>query len=133
MKKAFVRYLFPLCILFLGGIINSYADSQQTSVADNACYLQNVENQHSSATFNTLQLGLEKRHCTEIDIEEQEEREEEVTSHSFSLEQGSSFTAKLFIAPWGQLFLESNTNKGLSVPKSASSIKKHVRFQVFRI
>lgn len=133
MKKAFAKYWFPLCILLLGGFINLYADSQQTSVADNACYFQNVESQHSSATFNTLQLDLEKRHCAEIDIEEKEEREEEVASHSFSLKQGGSFTADLFAASWGQLFLESNTNRGFSIPKSASSIKKHVRFQVFRI
>ncbi len=133
MKKAFARYLFPLCILFLGGIINLYADSQKTSFADNACYLQNVENQRSSASFNTMQLGLEKRHCAEIDIEEQEEREEEVASHSFSLKYGSFLTANFFDPTWGQLFLESNTNCGLSQPKSASSLKKHVRFQVFRI
>jgi len=133
MKKAFAKYWIPLCILLLGGFINLYPDSQQTSVADDACYFQNVENQHSSTTFNALQLGIEKRHCTEIDLEEQEEREEEATSHSLSLEQGSCLTANLFAASWGQLFLESNTNKELSVAKSASSIRKHVRFQVFRI
>jgi len=133
MKNAFAKYWFPLCILLLGGFLNSFADSQQTSVADDACYLQNLENQNSSATFHALQLGLEKRHCAEIDIEEKEEREEEAASHKFSLEQSGSFTANLFVASWGQLYLESNTNKGLSVPKSASSIKKHVRFQVFRI
>ena len=47
-----------------------YADSQHTSDADNACYFQNLENQHSFASFNALQSGLEKRHCAEIDIEE---------------------------------------------------------------
>ncbi|MCK0160962.1 hypothetical protein [Allomuricauda sp. F6463D] len=133
MKKAFVKYLFPLCVLLLGGFINLYADSQHTSVDVNACYHQNLENQHSSATFNSLQLGLEKRHCTEIDVEEQEEQEEESVSHNFSLEPGSAFTVTLFTASWGQLFLESNTNFGLSHPKIASSTKQHVRFQIFRI
>lgn len=109
------------------------ANLQDTSVTDNACYLQNVENQHSSALFNALQSGLEKRHCVEIDIEEQEEREEETTSHNFSVEYGSFLTVNFFAASWGQLFLESNTNCGFSILKSASSIKKHVRFQVFRI
>ncbi|MDF0706073.1 hypothetical protein [Flagellimonas okinawensis] len=133
MKKAFVKYLFPLVILLMGGFINLYADSQETTVADNACYFQNLEHQHSSATFNALQLGLEKRHCAEIDVEEQEEREEEVASHSFSIEQGGIYTASLFAASWGQLFLESNSNFGLEQPKLSSPIKKHVRFQVFRI
>ncbi|MCR9227408.1 MAG: hypothetical protein NXH90_08325 [Flavobacteriaceae bacterium] len=133
MKKAFAKYLFPLFLLLLGGFINLYADSQQSSVADNACYLQNLENQHSSATFNALQVGHKKRHCAEIDIEEKDEREEEVASHSFSFEYGSIFTANLFCASWGQLFLESNTSFGLEHPKSSSSLKKHVRFQVFRI
>ncbi|NDV16346.1 hypothetical protein GO009_09950 [Muricauda sp. TY007] len=133
MKKAFAKYLFPLFLLLLGGFINLYADSQETSIANNACHIQNLENQHSSAYFNVLQLGYEKRHCTEIDIEEKDEREEEATSHSFSLEHGSFLTAIFFAASWGQLFLESNTNRGFSIPKSASSIRKHVRFQVFRI
>ncbi|MEC3965857.1 hypothetical protein [Flagellimonas halotolerans] len=133
MKKAFAKYLFPLCIVLLGGFINLQANLQETPVTDNACYLQNVEGQHSSAVFNALQLGLEKRHCVEIDIEEQEEREEEATSHNFSSAYGSFLTAHFFAASWGQLFLESNTNRGFSIPKSASSIKKHVRFQVFRI
>ncbi|MBO0341323.1 MAG: hypothetical protein VX798_08500 [Bacteroidota bacterium] len=132
MKKAFSKYLFPFLILMLGGFINLYADSQETSVANDACYLQNLDDQHSSATFNTLQLGLEKRHCAEIDVEEQEEREEELASHSFSIEHGSTFTASL-IASWGQLFLESNSNFGLSHPKLSSPVKKYVRFQVFRI
>ncbi|MDF0716277.1 hypothetical protein PY092_08975 [Muricauda sp. 334s03] len=133
MKKAFAKYLFPLFILLLGGLINLYADSQNTTHANNACHLQNLENQHSFASFNALQSGLEKRHCAEIDIEEKDEREEEATSHSFSLEYGSFSTANFFAASWGQLFLESNTNCGFSIPKSASSIRKHVRFQVFRI
>ncbi len=133
MKKAFAKYLFPLFILLLGGFINLYADSQETSFAENACYLQNLESQHSYASFNAMQLGLEKRHCAEIDVEEQEEREEEVASYSFSFKYGSFLTANFFDPSWGQLFLESNTNCGLSQPKSASSLKKHVRFQVFRI
>lgn len=133
MKKAFAKYMFPLLILILGGFVNLYADSQETTNADNACYLQNLDHQQSSATFNALQLGLEKRHCAEIDVEEQEEREEEVASHSFSVEQGGIFAANEFAASWGQLFLESNSNFGLERPKLSSSIKKHVRFQVFRI
>ncbi|MBO0329531.1 hypothetical protein [[Muricauda] lutisoli] len=133
MKKAFSKYLFPFLILLLGGFINLYADSQETSVANDACYLQNLDDQHSSAIFNTLQSGLEKRHCAEIDVEEQEEREEELASHSFSIEHGCTFTAGLCTASWRQLFLESNSNFGLSHPKLSSPIKKHVRFQVFRI
>lgn len=133
MKKALAKYLFPLFILLLGGLINLYADSQDTAHADNACHLQNLENEHSFASINALQSGLEKRHCAEIDVEEQEEREEEVTSHSFSIEQGGIYTASLFAASWGQLFLESNSNFGLEQPKLSSPIKKHVRFQVFRI
>ena len=96
MKKAFAKYLFPLFILLLGGFINLYADSQETSFAENACYLQNLENQHSYASFNAMQLGLEKRHCAEIDVEEQEEREEEVASYSFSFKYGSFLTANFF-------------------------------------
>ncbi|WP_318308954.1 hypothetical protein [Flagellimonas crocea] len=133
MKKAFAKYLFPLFILLLGGFINLYADSQGTSIADNACYLQSLENQHSSASIDTAQSGLEKRYCAEIDVEEKDEREEEVASHSFSLKYGSPLTANVFAASWGQLFLESNTNFGLEHPKTSSSTKKHVRFQVFRI
>nr|WP_321412241.1 hypothetical protein [uncultured Allomuricauda sp.] len=133
MNKAFAKYLFPLFILLLGGFINLYADSQETTIADNACYLQDLDNHHSTATFNALQLGSEKRHCAEIDVEEKEEREEEVASHSFSFEQGSISTANEFAASWGQLFLESNTGFGLEHPKSSSPIRKHVRFQVFQI
>ncbi|MAO16157.1 MAG: hypothetical protein CMH44_04675 [Muricauda sp.] len=133
MKKAFAKYLFPLFILLLGGFINLYADSQETIIADNACYLQNLEQQHSSVTITPLQSGFEKRYCAEIDIEEKDEREEETASHSFLLEHGGIYTASLFAASWGQLFLESNSNFGLEHPKSSSPIKKHVRFQVFRI
>ncbi|GAB4510046.1 MAG: hypothetical protein Tsb004_12130 [Allomuricauda sp.] len=133
MKKAFIKYLFPLVVLLVSGFVNLYADSQENIHAEDACYLQTLENQHSSETLHSLELGLEKRYCTEIDVEEQEEREEEVASHGFSIKYGKSFAAHEFAASWGQLFLESNTNYGLSRPKSASSIKKHVRFQVFRI
>ncbi|MFN3136944.1 MAG: hypothetical protein ACE37L_04620 [Allomuricauda sp.] len=133
MKKAFIKYLFPLVVLLVSGFVNLYADSQENIPAEDAYYLQTLENQHSSETLHSLELGLEKRYCTEIDVEEQEEREEEVASHGFSIKYGKSFAAYEFAASWGQLFLESNTNYGLSRPKSASSIKKHVRFQVFRI
>jgi hypothetical protein len=133
MKKAFIKYLFPLLTLWLCGFVNFHTDPQEKPIAENACYLQNLESQHSSEIFQSLELGLEKRHFVEIDLEEQEEREEEVASHSFSLKNGNFSTAYEFPASWGQLFLESNTNFGLSRPKSASTIKKHVRFQVFRI
>ncbi|MBW8245067.1 hypothetical protein K1F50_19840 [Muricauda oceani] len=133
MKKAFAKYLFPLFILLLGGFVNLYADSQTTTDANNACHLQDLDNHRSAATFNALQLGLEKRHCAEIDVEEKEEREEEVASHSFSVKQGTISAAYEFAASWGQLFLESNGNFGLERPKLSSPIKKHVRFQVFRI
>ncbi|MER3376682.1 MAG: hypothetical protein RIM83_18725 [Allomuricauda sp.] len=133
MKKALQRYLFPLCILLLGGFINLYADSQSDVTAENACYLQNLENQHSSASFHMMELGLERKHCAEIDVEEQEEKEEEVASHTISLQYGGSHTAFFYVSAWGQSFIESNTNQGFSKPKAASSIKRHVRFQVFRI
>lgn len=133
MKKAFVKYLFPLCFLLLGGTINIYADAQDASVAENANYLQNSENPDSSALIEVLQHGLEKRHCAEIEIEEQNEGEEEVARHSFSLDFGSFLTANSFVASWGQLFLESNTNSGLTQPRSTSSTRKHIMFQVFRI
>lgn len=133
MKKAFVKYLFPLCFLLLGGTINIYADAQDASVAENANYLQNSENPDSSALIEVLRHGLEKRHCAEIEIEEQNEGEEEVARHSFSLDFGSFLTANSFVASWGQLFLESNTNSGLTQPRSTSSTRKHIMFQVFRI
>nr|WP_292960546.1 hypothetical protein [Muricauda sp. UBA7809] len=133
MKRAFVKYLFPLCFLLLGGIINLYADKQDLSVTENANYLQNSENPDSSALIEVLQHGLEKRHCAEIEIEELKEGEEEIAEHSFSFDFGSFLTANSFVASWGQLFLESNTNSGLSQPKSTSSTRKHIMFQVFRI
>ncbi|RIV42112.1 hypothetical protein [Flagellimonas pelagia] len=134
MKKAFRRYLFPLCILLLGGFINLYADSQDNIDEEDACYLEAGQNLENIDSVGLLQYGPEKKHCTETEVEEQEEREEEAASHDLDLEYGSYLTAFFYASQSGQFIRKPDTDLGdLSPSPISTPLKRYIRFQVFRI
>ena len=109
MKKAFKQYLFPLCILLLGGFINLYADSDSNSEAQNACFIDGYESFDQQAAINATQFGAEKKHYAETEVEEQEEREEEAVSHHNYLQNGGYLTAFFYASKTGSFYLEPNS------------------------
>ncbi|MBO0322425.1 hypothetical protein J0X14_08960 [Muricauda sp. CAU 1633] len=134
MRKALKRYLFPLCILLLGGFINHlYADVQDSIENENACFSQYEFLGHASV--DTPLVGIEKSLFAEItDVEEQEEKDEDFASYSSDLQFGSYFTAFFYPSVSGQEFRELEINHGLFQPTSITApYKRHIQFQVFRI
>ncbi|WP_228235698.1 hypothetical protein [Allomuricauda sp. M10] len=134
MKKALRRYLLPLCLLLLGGFINLYADAQNGIEDENACYLEADQNLDYVDSIGSLQSNPEKKYCTETEVEEKEEREEEAASQDLDLEFGSYSTAFFCASQSGQLTYLSDNELGV-VPFGSQStpLKRHIRFQVFRI
>ena len=134
MKKAFRRYLFPLCLLLLGGFINLYADAQDGIDEESACYLEAGQNLEHIDSIGSLQYNPEKKYCTETEVEEQEEREEEAASHDLNLEFGSYLTAFFYASQSGQFIRKPDTDLGNLSPNPISTpLKRYIRFQVFRI
>lgn len=134
MKKAFKRYLFPLCILLLGGFINHlYADVQDSINDESACYSAYQYLGHTNV--DTSQMGFEKSLFVEItDVEEQEERDEDLASYNSDFQFGSYLTAFLYASVSGLEFRELEINLGFSQPTSITTpYKRHIQFQVFRI
>ncbi|WP_036385554.1 hypothetical protein [Muricauda sp. MAR_2010_75] len=134
MKKAFKRYLFPLCILLLGGFINHlYADDQDNINDGSACYVAHQYLDHT--TVDTAHIGFEKSLFVEItDVEEQEERDEDLAPYNSDFQFGSYFTAFFYASVSGQEFRELEINLGFSQPTSITTpFKRHIQFQVFRI
>ena len=134
MKKAFQKSLLPLCILLLGGFINQlYADSQDVIEDGNAFYLgYQCLNQTS---VDSPLIGLDKSIFVEVtDIEEQEERDEDLASYNSDFQFGSYLTAFFYASVSGQDFRELEINLGFTAPTSITApFKRHIRFQVFRI
>lgn len=134
MKQAFKRYLIPLCILLLGGFINLYADSESNADNQNACYIDGHESLDQQTSLNAIQFGAEKKHYAETEVEEQEEREEEVVSHSTYLQYGGYLTAFFYASETGSFYFEPNSAySDFQTASLGSSQKRHIRFQVFRI
>lgn len=134
MKKAFAKYLFPLFILLLGGFINHlYADSQNGIDDENACSVEYHFIEHTSV--NTPQIDIEKSLFAEVtDVEEQEERDEDVASFNTDVQFGSYLTAFFYASVSGQQFRELDINLGYSEPTSITApYSRNIRFQVFRI
>lgn len=134
MRKAFAKYLYPLFILLLGGFVNHlYADSQNSIDDRNACYFGYHHLDHTSV--DTSLIGAEKSFFIEVtDVEEQEERDEDLASLDTDLQFGSYLTAFFYASVSGQDFRELEINLGFSKPTSITApFRRHIRFQVFRI
>ncbi len=134
MKKAFRKYLFPLFILLLGGFINHlYADAQDGINDESACYIGYQH--HGHASVDLPQIDIEKNLFVEVtDVEEQEEKDEDVTSFKTDYQLGSYFTAFFYASVSEQEFRELEINLGFSVPTSLTApFKRNILFQVFRI
>ena len=134
MKKALARYLFPICVLLLGGVINLYADSYDTIDTENASYGIGYQS-HDHASIHSLQIGIEKNLFVEVtDLEEQEERDENIASHNTDVRFGSYLTAFFYASISEQLYRELDINLGFSGPSAITApFKRHIRFQIFLI
>lgn len=134
MKKAFKRYLFPLCILLLGGFINLYADSDHNCDSEHVCYIESYDAVDPGSHLASTQSGLDKKHYAETEVEEQEEREEEAALHHDYLHNGGFLTAFFYASESRQHFLEPISQYGgFDSETKGSPLKRHIRFQVFRI
>ncbi|SDQ67292.1 hypothetical protein [Flagellimonas zhangzhouensis] len=134
MKKAFKKYSFPLLILLLGGFINLYAYSQTAIDDSDACYVLGYEESNDASTIHHVPSTEDHKHYAETEVEEQEEREEEVSSHDHYLPDSSYLTAYSHTSLVEQFLSESNSDKGYYTSKEiATPTKRHIRFQVFRI
>lgn len=134
MKKALARYLFPMCVLLLGGFINLYADSFEnidTGIASYGIGHQSLDH----ASVHALQIGIEKSLFVEVtELEEQEERDENTASDSTDERFGSYFTAFFYASISEQLYRELDINLGFTAPSTITApFKRHIRFQVFLI
>jgi hypothetical protein len=134
MKKAFAKYLFPLFILLLGGFINHlYADTQNGLNDENAFYLgyQCI----GRTAVDVPQIAIEKSLFVEVtDIEEQEERDENLASFNTNFQFGSYLTAFFYASVSRQEFRELDINLGFFEPTSITApYRRNIRFQVFRI
>ncbi len=134
MKKAFTKYGFPILILLLGGLINLYAYAQTESDDSDACYVLGYEESNDASSINHVPSAEDHKHYAETEVEEQEEREEEVSSHDHYFPNGSYLTAYSNTSFVEQFLSESNGDKGYNTSKEiATPNKRHIRFQVFRI
>ncbi|MDC6384839.1 hypothetical protein D2V93_01170 [Flagellimonas taeanensis] len=134
MKKAFNSYFLPLCVLLLGGFINLYADSQYDSDPESACFIQYEQDQCPVSSIGFQHLELEKKHYAETEVGEKEEKDEETSSYNPDLGHGSYLTAFFYVPIGEQYTSELGTNPGhLTLDSSIVDLKRHIRFQVFRI
>ncbi len=134
MKKAFSTYFIPLCILLLGGFINSYADSQYDSDAENACFIQYGQDQCPASSVGLQHSESGKKYYAETEVGEKEEKDEETSSFHSEVRHGS-YLAAFFYAPLGEQYsteLETNP-RHLAFDSGVVDLKRHIRFQVFRI
>lgn len=134
MKKAFSTYFLPLCVLLLGGFINSYADSQYDSEQENACFIQYEQDQCPASSIGLQHLEQEKKYYAETEVGEKEEKDEETSSYNSELGHGSYLTAFFYVPIGEQYTSELGTNpRHLALDSSIVDLKRHIRFQVFRI
>lgn len=134
MKKAFSTYFFPLCVLLLGGFINIYADSQYDFEPQSACSIQYEQDQFPSSSVGLQHSESGKRHYAETEVGEKEEKDEETSSFHSEVRHGS-YLAAFFYVPIGEQYTsELGTNpRHLALDSSIVDLKRHIRFQVFRI
>ncbi len=134
MKKAFNSYFLPLCVLLLGGFINIYADSQYDSGPQSACSIQYEQDQFPSSSVGLQHSEAGKKHYAETEVGEKEEKDEETSSYNSDLGHGSYLTA-FFNVPIGEQYTsELGTNpRHLAFDSGVVDLKRHIRFQVFRI
>jgi len=134
MKKAFKKYSFPLLILLLGGFINLYAYAQTDNGDTNACYALGYDEITNTSSIDHLPSTKDHKHYAETEVEEQEEREEEVSSHDHYFPDSSYLTAYSHTSLVEQSLFASNSDRGYNTSKEiATPTKRHIRFQVFRI
>lgn len=133
MKTALQKFLFPICILLLGGFINLYADTDAEPDSPNTCVIDRfVSMEHPSLA--TQLFGKDKKLYAETEVEEQEEREEEALSQDLHLQFGGYLTAFFYGLPSGIHHLETTSAYAGYVPQfEGSPLRRHVRFQVFLI
>ncbi len=133
MKTALQKFLFPICILLLGGFINLYADTDAEQVSPNACTIQRFDTSEN-ATITSHLFGSDKKLYAETEVEEQEEREEETVSHDLHLQLGGFSTAFFYAAQVASFHLEPASDYRGYLPQfEGSPLRRHVRFQVFLI
>lgn len=134
MKKALNSYFLPLFVLLLGGFINLYADSQYDSEPQSACFIQYEQDQCSDFSIGAQHLELEKKHYAETEVGEKEEKDEEAPSYNSNIDLGSFLTAFFYAPTQGHYIGELETNLGCCAhDPMAVGLKRHIRFQVFRI
>lgn len=134
MIKAFKKYSFPLLILLLGSFINLYAYSQTDVDNANACYVLGYEESTDTSSINHVPITEEHRHYAETEVEEQEEREEEVASHDHYLPDSYYLTANSHYSLIAQSLIRPKSDKRYPTSKEiATPTKRHIRLQVFRI
>ncbi len=133
MKTALKKFLFPICILLLGGFINLYADTDAEQQSPNACTIERF-NTSENATITSHLFGSDKKLYAETEVEEQEEREEEALSQDLHLQFGGYLTAFFYGLPSGIHHLETTSAYAGYLPQfEGSPLRRHVRFQVFLI
>ena|SRR5690606_28366991 len=134
MKKAFSTYFLPLCVLLLGGFINSYADSQYDSEQENACFIQYGQDQCPASSVGLQHSESGKKYYAETEVGEKEEKDEETSSYNSDLGHGSYLTAFFYVPIGEQNASELGTNpKHFASDSKIVDLKRHIRFQVFRI
>lgn len=134
MKKAFKKYSFPLLILLLGGFINLYAYAQTDNGDTNACYALGYDEITNTSSIDHLPSTKDHKHYAETEVEEQEEREEEVSSHDHYFPNSSFLAAYCNTNLVEQFLSEPKSDKGYTTSKEiATSTERYIRFQVFRI
>ncbi|GLU44404.1 hypothetical protein [Allomuricauda sp. NBRC 101325] len=134
MKKAFKKYGFPLLILMLGGFINLYAYTQTDIDDSNACYVLGYEESTDASTIHHVPSTEDHKHYAEAEVEEKEEREEEVSAHDNYFPYGSFYAANCDTSFVEQFLFEPKSDLGYTTSEAiAETTKRHIRFQVFRI
>lgn len=134
MKKASKQYFILLFILLFAGFIKLYADSQYTFDAENACFTERHHNPNRTASIGSELTDVEKRHYAETEVQEHEEKEEEVSSPHSDLPSGSYLTA-FFYGPLTGLFTGKlgRAPGYINVNARTAAFRRYIRFQVFRI
>src|SRR5690606_13434477 len=101
---------------------------------ENACCVEYHQGQHQTSSIGSQHSEAGKKHCIETEVEEKEEKDEEASSYNPEMRHGS-YLAAFFYSQLGEQY-KSELGTGLAHfhPHFKTTVlKRHIRFQVFRI